>query len=852
MNRRLHYGLLAVMMMAIVACGGGGGGGGKKSSSSPPASSAPSSVAASSSPSSISSAMSSMESSTASSSSSSSSAGVSTTYNVRISPPDLGEPVTSRSWLEKLRSFIIPDAIAQEDEGENVPLENLAVVIVDLAGNVIETIPLDETNSTQNPDGSWSINVPGYPQLDCIVIANLNGPITLVSTDNIFDLYPNALFTPTTDEELDVSLASTAAYQNLLDELGGEGTFESLGLNVNDPTQLAVLENLIETVQQVIENQIFLGANNIAAALSQIQTQVVEIVKVEAVNVTAAVESTVSDAWETGGGIHWYEGLEAQEINHGAFVGDAPETIYFYNGTEFELSTENQESGDLVLGANGWVVTADNYSVLEQNEDGSLTLTDVDAPIEQINLKSTQSFNLAGRNIADFFNAYANTRTLGGILEPSAVFAEGSIGYRANVTSVNSTYSLWYQPGYGEEATCPWNKDGDPDMELASEFGGNCETVSSWTFNEGFPQHNGAVTSLAALKSADVAYNASGSRLVPIGGYNNGSQSIAVQLVDNTAKTANYFWYDWQTNLATTIGQGTWSQITLPHLEGDAAVAISFTLPDTVIEEGDFWSDEINKIFAVNSGFVRPGNRSEAGDVLELGFLVLNGIASDSVISATDYKKPVVGSWFDEATEGEVPSVLTFINNLQYTVTSFSATECENGLEVGYYQITGGSLSANQEIEEDSDCGLSSLIPGNSITVEGDTLSITEGEDVFNFVRVEGEGLLGTWIGEEPEDIGDHQLILSLLPENRFVFSQHGFSDAENGNNGYEYGTYTFDSETGAFVPTVSVNKDGSWGFSDSEATYTITTEGNEMTITVLDGEEEIVINLTRVTGSAN
>ena len=166
MNRRLHYGLLAVMMMAMVACGGGGGGGGKKSSSSTPASSAPSSVAESSSSSSISSAMSSMESSVAessteSSSSSSSAAGVSTTYNVRISPPDLGEPVASRSWLEKLRSFIIPDAIAQEDEGENVPLENLAVVIVDLAGNVIETIPLDETNSTQNPDGSWSINIPG-------------------------------------------------------------------------------------------------------------------------------------------------------------------------------------------------------------------------------------------------------------------------------------------------------------------------------------------------------------------------------------------------------------------------------------------------------------------------------------------------------------------------------------------------------------------------------------------------------------------------------------------------------------------------------------------------------------------
>jgi hypothetical protein len=172
-------------------------------------------------------------------------------------------------------------------------------------------------------------------------------------------------------------------------------------------------------------------------------------------------------------------------------------------------------------------------------------------------------------------------------------------------------------------------------------------------------------------------------------------------------------------------------------------------------------------------------------------------------------------------------------------------------LETGFYTASNGKLNANQEVEADGDCGLSSLTPNNTVAVEGNTLTITEGEDVFTFTRLEGEGVLGTWIGQEPPE-GDHELILSFLPENRFVFSQHGFTDMANGNNGYEYGTYTLDGETGTFVPSVSINKDGQWGFSHSEVTYTISTEGNDMTITVLEGEEEIVFTLKRVTGPVN
>jgi hypothetical protein len=389
--------------------------------------------------------------------------------------------------------------------------------------------------------------------------------------------------------------------------------------------------------------------------------------------------------------------------------------------------------------------------------------------------------------------------------------------------------------------------------EVAQRITGRAD-VSAWVFGgDEFPIHTPAIANIASLKSADVAYNAAGSRLIGIGWPGGGSSSIAVaaQLIDNTEKTANYYLYDWNTNQGTPIGQGIWAEVTLPNLEGDAASAITLSLPNTVEEEGDFSSDELNKLFAVHNGFVRPGESQQAGELSEVGFLLINGTASDSVLAAANYTAPIVGSWLDEDTEGATPAVLTFINNIQYTVTSFSETECQNGLETGFYTASNGKLNANQEVEADGDCGLSSLTPNNTVAVEGNTLTITEGEDVFTFTRLEGEGVLGTWIGQEPPE-GDHELILSFLPENRFVFSQHGFTDMANGNNGYEYGTYTLDGETGTFVPSVSINKDGQWGFSHSEVTYTISTEGNDMTITVLEGEEEIVFTLKRVTGPVN
>lgn len=732
-------------------------------------------------------------------------------------------------------------AAAKKAEEESLPLNQLAVVVVDLAGNVVRTIPLNETNSTQNEDGSWSISVPGFPQLDCIVIANLDGPITVFDIgDNVFD-DSNLLFTPTTEEDLEVSLASTAAYQNLLDELGGEGTFESLGLDVTDPAQLAVLNNLIETVQEVLEGQAFVGATSIADALAQVQGQVQTIVQVEAENITTPTPDSTLAAAAQAGSVYWFESFEPSDILYGVLSQENPEAEFEFDGNQFVQITED-DTGDLMLNNGEWVVTADTFLIGELNEDGSVTLTDATGP-EQINVKSTQNIGLAGRTISTFVNAYGDLRGMVDALNPTATFATGSIAYRVDLTVVNDLISLWYEPG-NETGVCPWDS-----QKNANDYGGNCDTLSGWTWVEGqaFPTYGMAYQSVAAIKSADVAGTATGSVMVGIN-WPGGNETITVQLVNNTEKTANYYSYDYSANIADLVGTGTWSDLTLPGIEGAEAAAISIEIPETVLAAGDFFEDERRMIFALNDGFVRIGQQYKSGDTYESGVLIFNNIAADSVIDAFDYKAPQVGSWL---TDGDFPAVLTFVNNLHYTVTS-TDPDCFNGLELGVYSLKNNSLSADVELEVDGSCGLSDLDEANTLTVAANTMTLFDGSEEYSFTRLESGALLGSWIGYEPEAFGDHQLILSILPDNRFVFSQYGTSDPENGNDGYEYGTYTLDSGTGAFVPTVEINKDGSWGFSDNEATLTLTTSGDEMTITVTDpGQNPVSFTLTRVTGAA-
>jgi len=661
-NKCFQKGLLTAVVISLVACGGGGGGGSKSSTpasvapSSTATSVAPSSVAASSltasstptssvapssTPASSSEASSSVISSTAQSSSSSSIAsGVTTTFNVSITPPQLNNQQPQTKTGRK--------AVAQKSADDALPLSQLAVVIVDVSGKVQETIPLVEgQNATKNADGTWTLNIPGYPRLDCVVIANLNGPITLINGASLFDEYPDALLSPTTSENLEVGLAATAAYQNLLDGLGGEGTFASLDLDVNDPAQLRAIQNLIETIAEVLDSQTYVGATSIADALAVVQSQVEAIVNVEVDNIQNQedpAEATIAAGFQAGG-IFWFEGYSSDEIVYGGFSAlNVPEQELHYDGSAFVPLPEFDNDGDVVLTSRGWVVTGDDFAVSALNADGSITLSNSEADADSLNAKASQVINLSGRNIATFFGAYGDTRGISSEIDSTSNFADGALAYRANLTSTSDIYSLWYNPGYDYPtdeivgAVCPWDKNGDQlsNNDLASEFGGNCETLGgfTWVQSQSGPQYIFKMTLISQLLSPDVTPGTLGAKLISINWPD--GDVIAVQLINDTGKTARYYRHNWQLNTQTLIDTGTWTQQNLPNVEGDDAAAISLNVPASVIAEGDFDAEEDSVLFAKHNGFIRIGNKTSEGKVLETGILLLNHTAKDNVLTAFD------------------------------------------------------------------------------------------------------------------------------------------------------------------------------------------------------------------------
>ena len=729
-----------------------------------------------------------------------------TTFNVKITPPQLndnGAPQT-KTGRHAAAQKVVPN--------ENIALNQLAVVVVDLAGNVVRTIPLDSSNSTQNPDGSWSIRVPGIPQLDCIVVANLNGPITVFDAgDNVFD--SNLLFTPTTDEDLEVSLASTAAYQNFVDSLGGEGTFDDLDLDVNDPTQLAALNNLIETIQDVLDGQTYINAASIAGALAAVKDQVQAIVQVEVDNIKAPAANTSLAAATEAGDIAWFESFEPSEIYYGVLSKTEDEKEYVHNGEQL-VPVADDNDGDWILQNGVWIATQDTFRIGVSNEDGSVTFnesTDQEGTaIGLINGKATQAINLAGRNIADFFNAYGDTRGMVTSLNPSSTFPEGAVVYRTNLTSTSDEIRLWYNPG-NEAGECPWDAN-----KNANDYGGNCETLNTWTWDadQPFPVFSITQDTLAEIQSPDVDGNAAGAVLIPID-WSSGGETITVQLVNNAAKEAHYYRYNFNTGELELLTSATWSDLTLPGITGDAAAAIAIDIPEEVMAEGNFESEDRHTLFAVNEGSVRIGHQVTAGTVFETGVLLYNATASESVLDALNYQPAIAGAWVIGG------DYLMFSKDGSFVQVKISNDDenCQTGFAAGSYSWNPTTLAFSLELDQDSTAVNSddtcSAQGVEEIAITGDTMTMTEGDETFEATKINASAsapLAGAWAGNYDFFVftGDNTFIHAKVEEN-----------GSNCQTGWASGTFTYDELYNDLVATVTHD------YTDDFEGNTCTLEGN-------------------------
>jgi hypothetical protein len=615
------------IVLLLTGCGGGG------SSSKPPTSSVASSVVSSSVPSSdpasssssdpasssssSSSSLSSL-SSASSSSSVSSVAPVSTTYKVTVEVPEglQAAPLQAAFAQKTTFSYMAAKAVGPD----TLTAENFAVACVDLAGVILEIIPLTENSVSPNDDGSWNITVPLAPSVNCLVVANLYQPLNLEEGESIYKT--GNIYAPNSAETLTVSPFSTVAFNNFVEGLGGAGTFESANIDPRDPAQITAVDNVMTNIAALLASQNF-SESTLAELLSAIELIIAPVIEQEVINIQNPVVATAVELIRDNGGMYNFSS-RWEGIIYTALVGNTTSYGFYENG-KFASRDTNWIYQGYILSSTGWVETSGIDALSSYNSDGSVTYVDSNADGRKTIIDVTQGFSLAGSNIANVLLTDSNTTFVSDVVNPDAVFSEGAAGYRISIT-YPQTYSIFRNTGEAD-GTC-FNVAG----MLPSDANGNCNQQEIRRDANIFER---PVVAYASLFSADVGINAQGSRALTLGAV--GDHRLDVQLINDSARTVKYYARSWEgTNYAALIATGTWTEFTLPTANGHN-VAVRFNYPQSVLAAADIWSGQTFQAFTVQDGFVRhltinPPSAQPSGT------LVFNNIAKDNLMDAVNNK----------------------------------------------------------------------------------------------------------------------------------------------------------------------------------------------------------------------
>jgi hypothetical protein len=117
--------------------------------------------------------------------------------------------------------------------------------------------------------------------------------------------------------------------------------------------------------------------------------------------------------------------------------------------------------------------------------------------------------------------------------------------------------------------------------------------------------------------------------------------------------------------------------------------------------------------------------------------------------------------------------------------------------------------------------------------------------------------LIGSWVAGDGED---GQVVLTFIDSNHYVIMNDEDDEDDDGQDGVEYGTYTWDNNTGVFVAKTIVDTNGQWGLSTSCSVSSIVSlrvknNGSGLLIQESDescGENNVDPQFTRVSSNSN
>ncbi|MES2675422.1 MAG: hypothetical protein V4660_14365 [Pseudomonadota bacterium] len=471
----------------------------------------------------------------------------------------------------------------------NLTGANMAIVLVDLAGNVLQKIAFNSGNITKTTEATWTLDLLISPRADCVLVVDLTKPIELTVGDNIYQ--SNFVYAPVTASYIDVDVASTSAYKNFMLALGGLGTFSSVDVDPVSSEKINALENLIDNIQDIVNDDYYFVTDTLDTALTKINTRVVAIVKQEILNLKSPVTGSAVNLIRDDGGMHFYDASE-EPISFQSLIGTSPLLDYEYVNGAFQLVPASTEDDFLVLSSNGWAaMKIADIRVSSYNYDGSVILQNPSADGYNVKLETQQTFDLSGRNIKDFVSSERELMALADLVGPTEIFATGAKGFRLKSSYLDGFHSLNLDREIDAQGNCA-SYFSIKNVAI-DDVAGNCNLVELFAENQ---TSLGAVTEFTAIFSADVEPNVVGFKTLSVYGSH-------VQLINNTDKTARFYRLDDGNQLVLT-GTGTWNPINLPHLTADES-AIQWRVTNPMVGETIFLNDGFDYHMVKQEGFIR-------------------------------------------------------------------------------------------------------------------------------------------------------------------------------------------------------------------------------------------------------
>ncbi|USD36036.1 hypothetical protein [Ferrimonas sp. SCSIO 43195] len=667
-----------------------------------------------------------------------------TTFSVSLSAPDaLISLQRMRGHQGGLLSQLLPRAHAVD--ASDIDAGNIALVVVDANGVVLERVTLTADNLRfDEAAGVWEISIDGDPRLDCVVVFDLSEEIVISVGQPLPD---NTLYAPTTALNVDVDLASTSAYQQLLDSIEADLSFADLGLDPTDADAVAQVEALVNQVQQdfdqlLSDGNISLdGFTDIDDLLAAVEQVVDEVVSAAVADITTAANSELAAEFAEGGaGVTWFDSwvydaelVQLVGMDYGILspTADSYAELDEAQGQWGELMAYEPGSldGNLVLTPQGWQLSADNWQLLSVNDDGSVTFSDRAVAVSYL-LTPQLSVDLQGRGIMEFLSVRPQTQVLSHLVDETATFGDGDLGYRVTDAVTEAHYELFADGG---------------------------DTVPVTLLNDNLePTNASALSSLLVAEGSD---SLAGAVVVD----SEAGETLVVKLVDDDSKTAEFYRIQWASGASDKVASSVWSYQTPAGL-ADGESLILLELPASYQPALAFAPRLTSMIAAEYDGSVLMGMRYSPQLDAETSW-VYNQSGGEAVLAAIDF------AYLD-----------------QYQVTSDNACVLESGYEDDAYDGFGGPVSSFHSIRAFervvSLCRQhsESAMAFTEAMVAGKTLTLFDDEQVL--LNADGTG---QWQDEDEQfaigwsitDAGYLRLALSELTESGDSGSSYTFSDEE-------------------------------------------------------------------------